>query len=118
MAVIVTLVIARGAVAPVLRAAAAHDPLDVIARPADLDELFLAYYRDHPLAGAYPMHADVARLDLRLRRRSLLGYTIGMALYALVIVVFLYPHSRTRLSLNQITKNDSAVAALFGPTDR
>ena len=36
----------RGAVAPVLRAAAALDPLDVIARPADLEELFLAYYRD------------------------------------------------------------------------
>ena len=36
----------RGPVAPVLRVAAALDPLDVIARPADLDELFLDYYRD------------------------------------------------------------------------
>ncbi len=36
----------RGAVAPVLRAATALDALDVIARPADLDELFLTYYRD------------------------------------------------------------------------
>lgn len=36
----------HGAVAPLLRVAAAHDPLDVIARPADLDELFLTYYRD------------------------------------------------------------------------
>ena len=36
----------RGAVAPVLRVAAALDPVDVIARPADLDELFLTYYRD------------------------------------------------------------------------
>jgi ABC-2 type transport system ATP-binding protein len=36
----------RGAVAPVLRVAAELDPLDVVARPADLDELFLTYYRD------------------------------------------------------------------------
>jgi ABC-2 type transport system ATP-binding protein len=36
----------HGPVAPVLRVAAALDPLDVIARRADLDELFLDYYRD------------------------------------------------------------------------
>ncbi|MFZ0128913.1 MAG: ABC transporter ATP-binding protein [Candidatus Dormiibacterota bacterium] len=36
----------RGAVAPVLRVAADLDPLDVVARPADLDELFLTYYRN------------------------------------------------------------------------
>jgi ABC-2 type transport system ATP-binding protein len=36
----------RGAVGPVLRVAAELDPLDVVARPADLDELFLTYYRD------------------------------------------------------------------------
>ena len=36
----------RGDVAPVLRVAAELDPLDVVARPADLDELFLTYYRD------------------------------------------------------------------------
>ncbi len=36
----------RGAVAPVLRVAAELDPLDIVARPADLDELFLTYYRD------------------------------------------------------------------------
>jgi ABC-2 type transport system ATP-binding protein len=38
----------RGSVAPVLRAAAELDPVDVTARPADLDELFLSYYRDTP----------------------------------------------------------------------
>ncbi|HEY3904199.1 MAG TPA: ABC transporter ATP-binding protein [Streptosporangiaceae bacterium] len=38
----------NGPVAPVLRAAAAHDPVDITARPADLDELFLAYYRHDP----------------------------------------------------------------------
>jgi ABC-2 type transport system ATP-binding protein len=36
----------HGPVAPVLRVAAALDPLDVIARRADLDELFLDYYRN------------------------------------------------------------------------
>ena len=61
------------------------------------------------------MHADVTRLDLRLRRRSLLGYTAGMALYALIIVA-LYPQFKDSVSLNQITKNGSAVAALFGAT--
>jgi ABC-2 type transport system ATP-binding protein len=41
----------RGSVAPLLRVAASLDPLDVLARPADLDELFLTFYRDSP-AGA------------------------------------------------------------------
>ncbi len=36
----------RGDIAPVLRVAADLDPTDVVARPADLDELFLSYYRD------------------------------------------------------------------------
>jgi ABC-2 type transport system ATP-binding protein len=34
-----------GSVAPILRVAAPLDPVDVSARPADLDELFLSYYR-------------------------------------------------------------------------
>jgi len=37
-----------GSVAPLLRAAAVLDPVDVTARPADLDELFLSYYRATP----------------------------------------------------------------------
>jgi ABC-2 type transport system ATP-binding protein len=41
----------RGPVAPLLRVAAALDPIDVTARPADLDELFLAFYRDAPTGG-------------------------------------------------------------------
>jgi len=40
----VTLVL-HGSVAPVLRVALDFEPIDVVARPADLDELFLAYYR-------------------------------------------------------------------------
>jgi ABC-2 type transport system ATP-binding protein len=38
----------RGPVAPVLRAAAALNPVGITARPADLDELFLTYYRRDP----------------------------------------------------------------------
>lgn len=34
-----------GPVAPLLQLAAAHDPVDMTARSADLDELFLGYYR-------------------------------------------------------------------------
>ena len=36
-----------GRVGPVLRVAADLDPADITARPADLDELFLTYYRSH-----------------------------------------------------------------------
>ena len=59
------------------------------------------------------MRAEVLLLDLRLRRRLLLGYTLGMALYALVVVV-LYPQFRNAASLNQLS--GSAAAALFGVT--
>ena len=36
----------QGPVAPVLRTALEHDLIDLVARHADLDELFLSYYRD------------------------------------------------------------------------
>jgi ABC-2 type transport system ATP-binding protein len=35
-----------GEIGPVLKVIAAHDPADLTARPADLDELFLAFYRE------------------------------------------------------------------------
>jgi ABC-2 type transport system permease protein len=56
---------------------------------------------------------DVLLLDLRLRRRSLIGYTLGITGYALVVVA-LYPAFKNETSLNQLTDNGSAVAALFG----
>lgn len=59
------------------------------------------------------MSADITRLDLRLRRRSLLGYAIGMALYTLVVVA-IYPTFRSSTGLDDLTKNDPTVAALFG----
>jgi ABC-2 type transport system permease protein len=61
------------------------------------------------------MSSDVVRLDLRLRRRSMYGYAIGMAVYVLVIVA-LYPSFKNDTSLNKLTENGSTVAALFGAT--
>ena len=45
-----------GPVAPVLRAIAPLDPIDLLARPADLDELFLDYYRSTDLPEATRAH--------------------------------------------------------------
>ena len=59
------------------------------------------------------MSGDVLLLDLRLRRRSLIGYTLGITVYA-VVVVALYPAFKNETNLNQLTDNGSAVAALFG----
>ena len=57
--------------------------------------------------------AEIARLDLTVRRRSLIGYTAGMALYTLVIVA-LYPAFKDVTALDDFVKNDSKAAALFG----
>lgn len=59
------------------------------------------------------MSTEVTRLDLRLRRRSLIGYSLGMAVYVFVIVA-LYPTFKDDTSLNQFTEKSSTVAALFG----
>ncbi len=59
------------------------------------------------------MVAEVARLDLRARRTSLAGYTIGLALYALVIVA-LYPAFKNSTGLDKIVTESPAIAALFG----
>lgn len=45
-----------GPVAPILRAIAPLDPIDLLARPADLDELFLDYYRSANLPEATRAH--------------------------------------------------------------
>jgi ABC-2 type transport system ATP-binding protein len=39
----------RGPVAPLLAAVVPLDPVDITARPADLDELFRAFYREEPV---------------------------------------------------------------------
>ncbi len=61
------------------------------------------------------MRADIARLDVSGRRRSLSGYTLGMALYTLVVVA-LYPAFKQSASLDKLVKSDSTAAALFGVT--
>jgi ABC-2 type transport system permease protein len=55
----------------------------------------------------------VTSLDVRLRRRSMYGYAVGMAAYAFVIVA-LYPSFKNDTSLDRLTANGSTVAALFG----
>jgi ABC-2 type transport system ATP-binding protein len=40
-----------GEIGPVLKVIAGHDPVDLTSRPADLDELFLDYYRESPAKG-------------------------------------------------------------------
>ena len=59
------------------------------------------------------MPADVTRLELRLRRRSAVGYAAGLALYTLVVVA-LYPSFKNSASLNSLS--GSTAAALFGVT--
>jgi ABC-2 type transport system permease protein len=59
------------------------------------------------------MPADITRLELRLRRRAMIGYAAGMALYTLVVVV-LYPSFKHQKSLNSLS--GSTAAALFGVT--
>jgi ABC-2 type transport system permease protein len=61
------------------------------------------------------MHAEIVGLDLRLRRRLLLGYLLGMALYTLLVVV-LYPSFKDAANLDQF--GGSTAAALFGVTGR
>src|SRR6516164_6829354 len=59
------------------------------------------------------MLADITRLELRLRRRSTIGYAAGMALYTLVVVA-VYPSFEHQTSLNSLS--GSTAAALFGLT--
>ena len=61
------------------------------------------------------MQTDISRLDLGTRSRAVFGYTIGVALYALVIVA-LYPSFEHSTSLDNLTKDSPTMAALFGAT--
>jgi ABC-2 type transport system permease protein len=57
----------------------------------------------------------ITRLDLANRWRSLLGYSLGMAVYTLVVVA-LYPAFKGSTSLDQFITSDRTAAALFGVT--
>jgi ABC-2 type transport system permease protein len=61
------------------------------------------------------MLANITRLDLRLRRRSAIGYAAGMALYTLIVVA-LYPSFKNSTSLDSLS--GSTAAALFGVTGK
>lgn len=61
------------------------------------------------------MSTDITRLDLRMRRRGLWGYGLGMALYAGLIVA-LYPTFRNDTSMNALAQGNTTMAALFGIT--
>jgi ABC-2 type transport system permease protein len=61
------------------------------------------------------MGTDVTRLDLAGRRRSLIGYSLGMIAYTLIVVV-LYPAFKDSTSLDEFVASDSTAAALFGVT--
>jgi ABC-2 type transport system permease protein len=59
------------------------------------------------------VNADILTLDLSSRRRSLIGYSVGMAAYALMIVA-LYPAFKDSTELDEFTESSEGLAALFG----
>ncbi len=59
------------------------------------------------------MRADVLRLDLRLRRRLLIGMPVGAAAYLLLIVA-MYPSFKGDASLDAMITANPAAAAAFG----
>jgi ABC-2 type transport system permease protein len=58
---------------------------------------------------------DVARLDLRLRRRATLGYAVGLAVYTLAVVA-IYPSFKGDTSLDKLVASDPTLMAAFGVT--
>jgi ABC-2 type transport system permease protein len=56
---------------------------------------------------------EITTLDLSFRRKALVGFTVGLVLYV-VIVVALYPSFKNSADLDNLTKNSPGVAALFG----
>lgn len=61
------------------------------------------------LAGA----VHLARLEVSNRRRSMIAYAAGTAVYALIVVA-LYPAFKNATSLDQLIKSGTGLAALFG----
>ena len=98
-----------GAAAPVLTAIAPLQPDTITARPADLEELFLRLY------GGTTHAVDLIRLDLRLRRRMLIGTAVGAAAY-LFLVVAVYPTFKHDTAFDDMIAANPAAAAAFGIT--
>lgn len=61
------------------------------------------------------MSAEILTLDLSFRRKSIVGYTVGMAVYVLIVVA-LYPSFKDSTELDQFAEQSEGLAALFGIT--
>ncbi|MGW5237950.1 ABC transporter permease [Monashia sp. NPDC004114] len=61
------------------------------------------------------MPTDIARLDLRIRRRGSVGITLGFAVYA-ALIVLLYPTFQHDTAFDELTRDNPTVSALFGAT--
>ena len=61
------------------------------------------------------MNTELIRLDLRLRRRMLIGTAVGAAAY-LALIVAIYPSFRHDTSLDAMITANPAAAAAFGIT--
>ncbi len=59
------------------------------------------------------MNTEIVTLDLSSRRKSIIGYSLGMAVYVIVVVA-LYPSFKDATNLDQLTTDSPGVAALFG----
>ena len=59
------------------------------------------------------MRTDVALTDLRLRRRSMLWFAVGLAAYAFLLVA-MYPSVKSDAALGALTSDNPTVAALLG----
>ncbi len=59
------------------------------------------------------MWPELTLLDLRLRRRSMLWYAVGMAVYAFLVVA-MYPAMKNDTALSNMMKGNQTAAALFG----
>lgn len=53
------------------------------------------------------MRTDVAQIDLRLRRRSMLWFAVGLAIYAFMLVA-MYPTVKSDASLRALTENPTS----------
>jgi ABC-2 type transport system permease protein len=59
------------------------------------------------------VNAEILTLDLSFRRKSIIGYSVGMAFYVLIVVA-LYPSFKDSSELDEFTQQSEGLAALFG----
>jgi ABC-2 type transport system permease protein len=63
------------------------------------------------------MSFNITKLDILLRKKSILGYTLGMLIYVLIIIVF-FPAFKNSTSLDSFISKDSSLMAMFGITGK